>query len=56
MKQREVLVKVEYHGQVWYIVQKVTMGSTHVETNRLRESYVNLRQTSRKEDVEGHPV
>lgn len=26
---REILVKVEYHGQVWYEVKQITMGKTH---------------------------
>lgn len=38
-KTREVLVKVEYHGQVWYevkLINKQQMGTTHV-TNSGRE-------------------
>lgn len=42
----KVLVRVEYHGQVWYEVKEVTMGQTH-ERNILRESYGYSRNASK---------
>lgn len=38
---REVLVKVEYHGQVWYTTKQVTMEQIH-EDNRQEGTAVNL--------------
>jgi hypothetical protein len=54
---KEVLVKVEYHGQVWYTVQELTMGITHVETRKkssLRDSCPSLGQTSARGTAEEH--
>lgn len=50
---REVLVKVEYHGQVWYVVKTIkTMGTAHgtQTTRREREGYHPSKVIRRNED------
>lgn len=52
---RLVLVKVEYHGQVWYITQEIiTMGKTHATTNRTEVPYP--RQAPQRHQPEADSV
>lgn len=49
---RLILIKVEYHGQVWYEVkeQEITMGITHAnyarEANLSKAEVLDIRETS----------
>lgn len=49
---KEVLVKIEYHGQVWYITQEATMGTTHAKRNLSRQ----MDDRSHPQQVDGRQV
>lgn len=53
-----ILVRVEYHGQVWYTTQEVTMGLTHerIPQGSLRQSYSNPKQAAGTEATERNHI
>lgn len=58
-KVKEVLVRVECRGQVWYEVQQislakldVTMGKTHDRENILQEGSKGVRRIAGRQDSE----
>lgn len=46
---KEILVKVEYHGQVWYEVKTITMGTTHGQPSKGEEGFIGIESINTDE-------
>lgn len=60
-RKKELLVRIEYHGQIWYsVIQQETMGQTHGKRqsdgevdSRSHNQQIHGRQESKANSVRG---